>query len=53
MGLVGGRLVADEEVEETIVVEVRPGGRLRRVQGEQARLFGDVGEGAVALIAQE
>ena len=53
MLLLGGGLVAHEQVEPAVVVEVGPGSRLRWVQSEQSSRLGYVGEGTVALIAQQ
>ncbi len=49
----GAGLVADEDVEPAVVVEVGHGGGVGGVGGEQAGCFGDVVEGAVAVVAQE
>jgi len=52
--LCGGFFVGDEEVEETVVVDVGPGGGLRGGDHVgQTALPGDVSEGAVAVIAQQ
>ena len=53
MPLLGRGLVAHEQVEEAVVVEVGPSRCLRWVQGKQPGRLGHVGESAVALVAQQ
>ena len=47
------RFVADEQVQESIAVVVEGHSGLRRTEGQQTRLKGDVGEVAVAVVSQE
>ena len=47
------RLVADEQVEPAVVVVVPPRAGLRRVEAQDSRLFGDVLECPIAVVAQE
>jgi len=53
LAFAGGGFVADEEVEMAVVVVVEPSGRLRGIEAEEAGFLGDVGEGAVAVVAEE
>ena len=54
VGRIPGPIMADVEVEVAVVIEVREGGRSRPGAGaSQAPSFGDVLEGAVALVAVE
>ena len=48
-----GGFVSDEEVEPSVAVEVEPAGGLGGMEREEARLLGDIGEGAVAVVPQE
>jgi len=46
-------LVADEQIEKSVVVVVAPRRRVRRMEGQQSSGLRDVLEGAVSLVAQQ
>ncbi len=53
MGIGAGGFVADEEIEPSVIIIVGPGSRLRGVQRHEACLFGDVFEGAIAVVLEQ
>lgn len=52
MALPAGRFVADKQIEPSVVVEIGPRGSLRGMKRKQVCFFGDIVEGAVAVVSQ-
>ena len=50
---VGLLLTADEEIEKAVVVVVGPGAQLELTGSSRPASLGDIGEGAVAVVAQQ